>query len=81
MLNGDGEYISPPPSWPLIQNKGLLLPQYTLNSGCKNNLQQFIEMENSGESLGRVLQEYEFLEFCKDAESNGETTEGNRDSK
>lgn len=64
MLNGDGDYISPPPSWPLILNEGLPFSQYYLNSACKNNLQQFIEMGNSGDGFGRVLQEHEFLEFC-----------------
>ena len=68
MLNSDGEYKSPPPSWPLIQNEGLLLPKYALNSACENNLQQFIEMGNSGDGFGRVLQEHEFLEFCGQAE-------------
>jgi N-terminal glutamine amidase len=53
----------------LIQNESLFLLQYALNSACKNNLQQFIEMNNSEDGFGRVLQEHEFLDFCQNVES------------
>jgi hypothetical protein len=78
MLNSDGEYISPPPSWPMIQNGSLLLPQWALNSVYKNNLPQFVEMSNSEDGYGRVLQEHEFLEFCQYVESKGMASEVNK---
>ena len=63
MLGEDGEYISPPPLWPIIQNGGDFLDLHELIIDCENNLQEFIEMNDSN-GYGRVLQEHEFLDFC-----------------
>lgn len=37
----------------------------TTNPGCTNNLQRYIDMSDDDESFGRVLDETQFLEFCK----------------
>jgi hypothetical protein len=62
-MNVDGEWQAQPPVWEAIHIKGTF--DITTNPECTNNLQRYIDMSDDDESFGRVLDETQFLEFCK----------------
>ena len=59
MRNDQGDWLSPPPPWDIIQNPG-----HQWGLGSMNNLQKYIEMEHCEEGFGEVLREDKFLEWC-----------------
>ena len=62
MRNDQGDWLSPPPLWDIIQNPRNMGEK---DSGSVDNLQKYIEMENCEEGIGQVLREDEFLEWCR----------------
>jgi hypothetical protein len=62
MRNDQGEWLSSPPPWDIIQN-----PRNRGETICESvdNLQKYIEMEHCKEGFGEVLREEGFLEWCR----------------
>ena len=70
MRNAEGEWLSPPPVWEIIQNS----PNVEKGIGeTDNNLHKYIEMGYvEEEGFGRVMEEREFLEWCEYYNNNGD---------
>lgn len=64
MRNEQGDWLSPPPPWDIIQNAGVSHSDEALSGEEVDNLQNYIEMGHSEEGFGRVFEEREFLEWC-----------------